>query len=1234
MRIRTKLFLGFGALIFLMFALAGIGINRLSNIKENLNDVYTNRYTKVSLANGTRFQVNNMALYMANLVSADKNTNVVEEMRKLDLAQADAGNKFTELTRLSESNPEETKLVSAVNGAGAEFLRYENQLLELIRAGKYDEAQTLRNASGLNARDELAKRLEELSTYHETRMNQALSDMNTVNSQTLMITMVITGIGLLLGLGIMFWIIYSITGGLNLVSGMISSFAGGTMDRRKRIEIRLKDEIGEVAAAFQNVALDLMDKTEREQELNKARDEENWLNSNMAEVTTMLQGMTDLHQVAQTFIGEVTPMVGASFGALYVKEDEGKRAQLSLYGSYAFSDGARTKTFRLGEGLVGQSALDKDVIHLQELPPDYIKVGSGIGDAIPSNLIVHPVIYQGEVVAVLEVASFRRYSDQQVRLLEMLAGSLAIMIHSINGRNRVEELLRISQSQTEELQSQSEELMSQQEELRLSNEKLEAQTKSLKQSEELLQRQQGELEHSNEELLRQTQQLELQIWETEQINRQIERTKAALERQALQLALSSKYKSEFLANMSHELRTPLNSLLILSQLLADNKTKNLTAKQVEFAETIHASGSDLLKLIDEILDLSKVESGKMDIHLEHILLKDMLDYVRRSFQPIARKNHVAFEVKVDEELPDTIYTDSHRVQQILKNLLSNAFKFTKEGSVTLEIGLTETPEDLREQFPDSRRVIAFAVKDTGIGIPEDKLDLIFEAFQQADGTTSRQYGGTGLGLSISRELARLVGGTIGIESVVGEGSVFTLYLPETKADSVYRMLDEVAAAADAKDTAPEEQDLLETFVEEDVELESPSLLDKAALEPSGIEDDRASIRENDKVILVIEDDVNFAKIILDMARDRGFKGIVAMQGDQGLALAQAYKPDAIVLDIQLPVMDGWAILNHLKHNMETRHIPVHVMSVTEDTQKGLTRGAISYLTKPISREQLDQAFSGIEEFFNRDCKRLLLVEDDDTLRESLVELIGHDDLVITAVSTGEEALSELRENPFDCMVLDLGLSDISGFELLNTIRSDYQLRELPIIIYTGRELDSKEEMLLRKYAESIIIKNVKSPERLFDETALFLHRVESNLPEDKREILEKLHSKEAVFSGKRILLVDDDIRNVFALSSILENYNMDITFAENGREALQLIEKEEPFDLILMDIMMPVMDGYEAMRAIRSMPDLERLPIIALTAKAMKEDRNKCIEAGASDYITKPINTDQLLSLLKVWLYK
>ncbi|MDX6467354.1 MAG: hypothetical protein QOI27_2394, partial [Gaiellaceae bacterium] len=917
--------------------------------------------------------------------------------------------------------------------------------------------------------------------------------------------------------------------------------------------------------------------------------------------------------------------------------------ELQLIASYGYKKRKNVANrFKVGESLVGQAALERQSILIAEPPEDYIRVASGLGEAVPRNIVVMPVLFEDQVMAVMELASFQPFSDVQRGFLEQLGETIGIVINTIQATMRTEELLRQSQGLTMELQERSEELQSQQEELKRANSELEQQAQTLKASEELLQTQQEELQQTNEELEEKAQLLEEQNRRIEIKNHEIELARAALQERAEQLALSSKYKSEFLANMSHELRTPLNSLLILAKLLSENADKNLTAKQIEFAKTIHQAGADLLELINDILDLSKVEAGKMDVHAGEVALGDVRDYVERTFRPMAEDKGLELAVEiVGASVPPTIVTDEQRLQQVLKNLLSNAVKFTEKGSVTMRIEVApETAQFASPGLANADTVLAFSVLDTGIGISEDKLRLIFEAFQQADGTTSRKYGGTGLGLSISREIARLLGGEIRVHSTPGAGSTFTLYMPARFVPLDHGDADVEALEARLDQLVREGQSLVAEgalLLDPDAEVLIPELdLDPALLLPSEVPDDRDDVMEGDRVVLIVEDDATFARTVLDGARERGFKGIVGLRGDAGLALAHEFKPDAIVLDMKLPVMDGWTVLDHLKHHPATRHIPVHIISAAEAEEKtnALRAGAVAFLQKPLEKEHLDDTFQQISAFIDRGVKSLLVVEDDDEQRNAIVELVGSgDDVDVTAVGTSEDAFAQLEEKHFDCMVLDLKLPDTTGFKLLERMKKDPRFSMLPVIVYTGQELTRREETRLKKYAETIIVKDARSPERLLDETSLFLHRVEARLPQAKRRMLEQLHSVEEIFNGKKVLIVDDDVRNVFALTSVLEANGMEVIFAENGRDGIATLQANPDVDLVLMDIMMPEMDGYQTMAAVREIPQFRQLPIISLTAKAMKGDREKSIASGASDYITKPVDTDQLLSLMRVWLY-
>ncbi|HVF16890.1 MAG TPA: response regulator, partial [Steroidobacteraceae bacterium] len=704
--------------------------------------------------------------------------------------------------------------------------------------------------------------------------------------------------------------------------------------------------------------------------------------------------------------------------------------------------------------------------------------------------------------------------------------------------------------------------------------------------------------------------------EVERKNQEIELARRALEEKATELALTSRYKSEFLANMSHELRTPLNSILILGQQLSENADKNLSPRQVEFAKTIHGAGTDLLNLISDILDLSKIESGTVTVESEDLLFSHLKESIERNFRHEAESRSLSFTTNLDPQLGRNLTTDPKRLMQVLKNLLSNAFKFTAQGGISFHVGLAKSgwapDHPVLSQAP---AVVEFAVSDTGIGIAPEKQRIIFEAFQQADAGTARKYGGTGLGLAISRELAHLLGGELRLKSTPGVGSTFTLYLPLTYMGAAYRNPAQSLAAA----AKPAQQ-----F--------QPIALPVARVEE--LADDRDNLDTDDLVLLIVDDDPHYSRVLLNLARDNGFKAIVARNGSEGLSLARKYRPTAITLDVFLPDMLGWTVLNQLKHDAATRHIPVQILTVEEERQYGLERGAFAFMNKPATTEGLADALERIKKFAAHRIRELLVVEDDPAEQMSIAELIGFDDVRITAVDSGKEALRTMRERSFDCVVLDLRLPDISGFDLLSEIQQDPSLRETPIVVFTGRDLSADEESDLKQKAKSIVLKGVRSPERLLDETALFLHRIVTDLPLSKQRMIETLHQSDEPLESRKVLVVDDDIRNIFALNSLLERHKMEVISATNGQDAINLVEQTQDLALVLMDVMMPEMDGYETMRRIRSNPKFRLLPIIALTAKAMKGDREKCLEAGASDYVAKPVNTEQLLSLVRMWLHR
>jgi len=911
--------------------------------------------------------------------------------------------------------------------------------------------------------------------------------------------------------------------------------------------------------------------------------EQDWLKTNLARFTNMLQGQRDLVTVGRLMLSELAPLVEAQHGVIYqVGADDGEYA-LKLLSAYADSAvGGHAERIELGEGLIGQCALDARRILITEMPYDVMPITSGLFKAQPQHVIVLPVQFEGQVKAVIELASLGGFTDLQLAFLDQLTTSIGIVLNSIEATMQTEGLLKQSQQLATELQTQ-----------------------------------QRELQQTNEKLEQKAQQLADRNVEVEAKNQEIEQARRAVEEKATELALTSKYKSEFLANMSHELRTPLNSILILGQQLTDNPDGNLSNKQVEFARTIHGAGTDLLNLISDILDLSKIESGTVSVDAEEVYFSNLLEMIARPFRHEAENRRLQFELEMLPTLERTITTDSKRLQQVLKNLLSNAFKFTADGSVKLTV--SPALSGWNPDHPVLRRaaaVVAFEVSDTGIGIPPEKQRIIFEAFQQADAGTSRKYGGTGLGLAISRELANLLGGEIQLRSTPGVGSVFTLYLPLTYQGSASSRLPPVNA--DAPQSAP-----AAGFV--------PRATDRP---PEQIPDDRGAIAPGDSVVLIVEDDPHFARLMVGAAKDKGFKVLVATRGTEALALARAHHPTAISLDIFLPDMLGWTVLSQLKQDPATRHIPVQIVTLDEDRHHGLARGAFSFVQKPASTEGLEEAFARIKGYASPRRKRLLIVEDDEVERNSVAELLSHEDIEIVSATTGSEALDKLRRDQIDCVVLDLKLPDMSGFEVLETIRDDAELRDVPVVVFTGRELSAEEDATLHTMARSVVVKGVESPERLLDETALFLHRVVAELPAAKQRMLERLHSSDEDLMHRTVLLVDDDARNIFALSSVLERRGMEVLTATTGSEAIGVLNSADDVAIVLMDIMMPGMDGYETIQAIRSKGKFRRLPILALTAKAMKGDREKCLEAGASDYLAKPVNVEQLLSALRMWLHR
>jgi HAMP domain-containing protein/CheY-like chemotaxis protein/signal transduction histidine kinase len=966
----------------------------------------------------------------------------------------------------------------------------------------------------------------------------------------------------------------NLTNQVRAIANVATAVTQGDLTRSIQVEAR-----GEVAELKDNINT-MIDNLRLTTERNTEQD---WLKTNLARFTGMLQGQRDLVTVGKLLLSELVPLVNAHQGLIYQMDESEEMPVLKMLASYANSpEKGYPARMQLGEGFIGQCAVEKKRILITNVPPDTPPLGAtALFQAMPRSLVVFPIIFEGQIKAILGLASLHDFAPAHLAFLEQLTVSIGIVLNSIEATMQTEGLLKQSQQLAGELQTQ-----------------------------------QAELQQTNEQLAQKAQQLAEQNVEVERKNQEIEQARRALEEKAAELALTSKYKSEFLANMSHELRTPLNSILILGQQLGENHEGNLTPKQVEFARTIHGAGTDLLNLISDILDLSKIESGTVTVEAEEVPFSNLLEMVGRPFRHEAENRRLSFEVRTDPHLSRTIVTDSKRLQQVLKNLLSNAFKFTEHGGVQLSVSVVNSGWSTEHPLLNTANaVVAFEVSDTGIGIAPEKQRIIFEAFQQADAGTSRKYGGTGLGLAISRELASLLGGEIQLRSTPGLGSTFTLYLPQSYAGPA------VTVMQSREQSKPP------------VTMAFPSV--RVADHPLElVADDRADLQPNDSVLLIVEDDPHYARILCDLARDKGFKVLAAARGADALALAQQYQPTAVSLDVFLPDMLGWTVLSHLKQNPSTRHIPVQMVTLDEDRQHGLARGAFNFVTKPMTTEGLEEALARLRDYATPRRKRLLIIEDNAAERLSITELLGYDDIDIFTAETGEGALALLREQRFDCAVLDLRLPDMSGFEVLERLREDEQIGDLPVIVFTGKELTPEEDAHLHTLARSVVVKGVESPERLLDETSLFLHRVVADMPSEKQQMLERLHRSDDDLVGRKVLVVDDDIRNIFALSSVLERRGMKVLTAGTGREAITMLESTPGVAIVLMDIMMPEMDGYETMQVIRQNPEFRRLPIVALTAKAMKGDREKCLEAGASDYLAKPVNTEQLLSALRMWLHR
>lgn len=1211
--LNTKLVFGFGGILLIASITLVLSLLSFRNLNERFNSMVETNVQALKMSPRLHRNVMEVRAKEKALLLAENEAELQQILYELNGLKDEFSSRLDELGKLKLAQAS----IDALNSIRETNREYEwtlNRIVDFATSGKLKDAIQLSRTDGnLKAEKvtEFAKKLTELqdSQFQQAKIDTDRSYESQVTT-SIWLMVITTVLAFLVAWGI----------GLMVVKGIARLIAVTERIATGDLEVDIgnfgADEIGLLAASISRMQTAL--RVVREQS-----SDQDWLKSGVGRISDVLLGQEDKAALATTVITEVAEYLGAKVGAIYVADRAEGGPILNLLGTYAYTQRKNLSSqFKFGESLVGQAALEGKQILIQNAPDDYIRVVSGLGEANPTNICVTPIMFDRTVRGVMEIGTLEPLSELELDYLEQAVASVATAFEIAENQTQLkmqQEELRASNEELEEqtrtLELSQQELKAQQVGLESANTELEAQMQRVKDSEEELKAQQEELEATNIELQSKNGLLEQQKVDIESARRE-------LQDQTEELSLASKYKSEFLANMSHELRTPLNSLLLLARSLRENQAGNMNAEQIETAGVIYDSGSDLLNLINEILDLSKIEAGKMDLRLQRVEIKELMRSISLQFEPMAKSQGLTLNVDAETDLPDSINTDPQRLGQIIKNLTGNALKFTESGTVAIHFGRTALDTNLSKSGLDPAKALMIQVKDTGIGIPLDKQKIIFEAFQQADSGDRRRFGGTGLGLSISRELAGLLGGEIQLSSKSGEGSTFSVYIPfqlnEAKIPTSDKQLAPRAIKAEA---------MLEKTFDSKANIES-----KVPSVPAPIvKDDRNAISDKDRVVLVIEDDIRFAQILAKHCQQRNFKCLIALTGEEGLELARRFRPDGIVLDIQLPNMDGWEVLTDLKQNVETRHIPVHIVSAEDESNEGMRIGAIGHASKPVQKEDIEAVLKRLEQASAHAEKWVLVVEDDEIMRSETVKLIGNGNVKIKEVDCGQAALQALLERKYALMVLDLGLPDMQGLELLNAIAKE-KIEMPPVIVYTVRELSMEEEVALRQYADSIILKDVRSQERLIDEVALFLHRVVSELPEDKKRIIRHLHESDEHLKGRKILIVEDDMRTMFAMTKVLAGHGLNPIKAENGQKALDVLQSHSDIDLVLMDMMMPVMDGYEAMQRIREMPQFFQLPIIALTAKAMKEDRKKCMEAGATDYLSKPVDQDRLLSLVRVWL--
>lgn len=1222
LKIGEKMFLGFGLVMLLMLLVIG---NTFVNFSKQAKSVEANLHTYevLSESDGILISLINMETGIRGyVITGDESFLEPYNQGKLDYE-----GHYNKLKELAFDNPKHQQLLDAINGDYSNWLQWQtNEIIagrEKVSLGQLtmDELiSTAQTKQGKIYMDKIREAINKITKEEQNSLVLRNNERLRMENQTRIIMILGSTFSTVLAFIIAYLVIKMVVIPVRTVTHTFKEISEGDVDLEVRLPVNSQDELGQMSKYFNR----FMEKL-REQVLENKN--QSWLKAGKAELSEKVRENQDIKAVCDNILKFVVKYINAQIGAIYVKTDNNSFQRLS---TYAYEEGnILPKEFKLGQGIIGQCALEKQQITITNVPSNYTKISTGLGAAVPKIIVVDPCLYHDNVECIIELGSFSEFTDVQLRFIKQVSESIAISISSAKAQLKMKELLDKTLIQAEELQAQ-------QEELRQTNEELEEQAIVLRQSEKILQIQQEELRVTNEELEEKTRNLELQKNDILAQNEKLNEVQVEIEEKSQALESANKYKSEFLANMSHELRTPLNSILVLSQILSDKKDDTpFTDKQLQYAKTINSSGKDLLRLINDILDISKIEAGKMEVNLERINLKELSEQIKASFEPIAMEKDLNFRIQVEAGVPEYIVSDDQRVKQIINNLLSNAFKFTSKGEVVLSFSHPKVSQGSAIQ-EELKNLITIRVTDTGIGIPKNKEKLIFEAFKQSDGTISRKYGGTGLGLSISKELVNLLGGEIHLESHEGKGSIFTVILPNK--DYKYQDLSETETLQDKKHEMESQREQSQKKLKDNVEnffstYEDTSLIN-SEISVKGVEEGQKVSYSMEKSLLIIEDDKNFLAILSDLAVEKGFKVLVATKGEEGINLAAKYKPSAIILDIGLPDINGWKVIDILKENQITKNIPIHIISGREEElMSNNFQGIIGYLKKPVNLGDIYNLFNKVQGNGANSLKNLLVADETVEEHSMLIDSLSKTGANITVLNSGAQIYNLMKTKKFDCIILDLKLKDMNGLELLNKLDKEHMIN-LPILIYTEKNITEEEEEELEKFTKSIILKGNHSVERLVDEASLFLHDVDSKIETDKIKLVKASHEKEDSLKDKKVLIVDDDMRNVFALTSALEEKGITVIAGRNGEEGVEKFKQNPDINLVLMDVMMPKMDGLTATREIRKYEKFSKIPIIAITAKAMKDDRQKCIEAGADDYLTKPIEMDKLISLLRVWLYK